>query len=159
MRGPEGGFYSALDADSEGEEGSSTSGTPDEIREALTMPGSADADERVLGYCGVTERGNFEGRNILKSRSAPSAQRPRELDDARAALYAGAPERVRPGLDDKRLASWNALMIAALADAGAVLGREDYLDAARGLRRASSGRRCATPTAACCGPGRTARRG
>ena len=72
-----------------------------------------------------------------------------------APCTSAAPERVWPGIDDKRLASWNALMIAALADAGAVLGRDDHLDAAR---------RCAdfvltglrTSAAACAAPRRTA---
>src|SRR5204862_8289938 len=56
---------------------------------------------------------------------------PARYGEARAALYERRAERVWPGLDDKRLGSWNALMIAALADAGAVLGRDDYLGAAR----------------------------
>src|SRR5262249_47385303 len=57
------------------------------------------------------------------------AQGPPELGDARTALYARRDRRVRPGLDDKRICSWNALMIAALADAGAATGRQEYLDA------------------------------
>src|SRR6185369_2524345 len=65
MRGPEGGFYSALDADSEGEEGKFYVWTADEIREVLEGAGTdADAEE-ILAYYGVTEAGNFEGKNIL----------------------------------------------------------------------------------------------
>ncbi len=134
MRGPEGGFYSALDADSEGEEGRFYVWTPEQIREVL-----GDSAEAVIEHYGVTEEGNFEGRNILHLPGGPGrfsvAYRqevdPPNLDAARRALYEARAERVWPGLDDKRLASWNALAIAALAEAGAVLDRTDYLDAAR----------------------------
>jgi uncharacterized protein YyaL (SSP411 family) len=136
MCGPEGGFYSALDADSDGEEGRFYVWEEEEMREALTDAGvAADAAERVLGYWGVSAAGNFEGRNILHVPLGASAQQPPELADARTALYAWRDRRIRPGLDDKRLCSWNALMIAALADAGAALGRQDYLDAASACAR------------------------
>ncbi|HEX6204322.1 MAG TPA: thioredoxin domain-containing protein [Solirubrobacterales bacterium] len=126
MRGPEGGFYSALDADSEGEEGRFYVWTPAQIREVL-----GDDAEPVLDYYGVSDKGNFEGSNILHLAAGADAPEPPGLDAARQALLEARAQRVWPGLDDKRLASWNALAIAALADAGAVLGREDYLDAAR----------------------------
>jgi uncharacterized protein len=126
MRGSEGGFYSALDADSEGEEGRFYVWTPDEIREVL-----GDAAEPILDYYGVTEAGNFEGRNVLSLHKGVNALQPDGLAEARAALFEARARRVRPGLDDKRLASWNALAIAAFAEAGAVLERSDYLDAAR----------------------------
>ena len=132
MRGPEGGFYSALDADSEGEEGRFYVWTPEQIRDVL----GADADA-VIEHYGVSERGNFEGRNILHldprrvSRDIPEKLDTPQLDEARRALYEARAKRVWPSLDDKRLAAWNALAIAALAEAGAVLGREDYLEAAR----------------------------
>ena len=137
MRGPEGGFYSAYDADSEGEEGKFYVWTPAEIRAVLAEDaagpratgGRADPDA-ILAYYGVTEAGNFEGKNILHLSGGAAAPPPPGLDAARAALLAARAERVPPGLDDKRLCSWNALAIAALAEAGAVLGREDYLDAA-----------------------------
>jgi uncharacterized protein len=136
MRGPEGGFYSALDADSEGEEGRFYVWEEDEMRTALAEAGrSGDAIERVLGYWGVSPAGNFEGRNILHVPLGASAQQPAELTDARTALYAWRDRRVRPSLDDKRICSWNALMIAALADAGAAMNREDYLDAASACAR------------------------
>ncbi len=136
MRGPEGGFYSALDADSEGEEGRFYVWSEEEMREALTEAGVAtDATERVLGYWGVSAAGNFEGKNILHVPLGASAKRPAELDDARTALKARRERRVPPGLDDKRLCAWNALMIATLADAGAALRRQDYLDAAAGCAR------------------------
>jgi uncharacterized protein len=136
MCGPEGGFYSALDADSEGEEGRFYVWDEEEMREALGEAGvAADAIERVLGYWGVSNAGNFDGRNILHVPLGASAAQPPELADARTALYAWRDRRIRPGLDDKRILSWNALMIAALADAGAALGRQEYLDAAAACAR------------------------
>jgi uncharacterized protein YyaL (SSP411 family) len=137
MRGPEGGFYSAYDADSEGEEGKFYVWTPAEIRAVLAgdaagpaaTGGRADPD-LILAYYGVTEAGNFEGKNILHLADGATAAPPSGLDAARSALLAARAERVPPGLDDKRLCSWNALAIAALAEAGAVLGRADYLAAA-----------------------------
>ncbi len=126
MREPEGGFYSALDADSEGVEGRFYVWTPEQVREVL-----GGGAEPVLAHYGVSERGNFEGASILHLAAGAAAPAPDGLAEARRALYEARSKRVRPGLDDKRLASWNALAIAALADAGAVLGREDYLQAAR----------------------------
>jgi uncharacterized protein len=126
MRGPEGGFYSALDADSEGEEGRFYTWTPEEIRAVLGADGDA-----VIELYGVTESGNFEGRNILHLAGGADTAEPASLAEARRALYETRVKRVWPGLDDKRLTSWNALTIAALAEAGAVLSRADYLDAAR----------------------------
>ena len=123
MRGEEGGFYSALDADSEGEEGRFYVWDGTEFRRL--------AGDEVADYYGITEAGNFEGRNIPNLIGRLDAEPPAELERARQALYEHRAERVWPGLDDKRLLSWNALAIAALADAGAVFGREDYLDAAR----------------------------
>jgi len=125
MRAPEGGFYSALDADSEGVEGKFYVWTVDELRAALD---AEDADAAIAWF-GATEHGNFEGANVLESRGPEPA--PEVRARIRARLLEVRAGRVRPGLDDKRLASWNALMIAALADAGAVLGRDDLLGAAR----------------------------
>jgi uncharacterized protein len=125
MRGPEGGLYSALDADSEGEEGRFYVWTPEEMRAAL-----GDDADAIADFYGVSEAGSFEGRNVLHLAGGASAPAPAGLAAARRALYEARSERARPGLDDKRLASWNALMLAALAEAGAALGREDYLEAA-----------------------------
>src|SRR3954454_8781819 len=122
MRGEEGGFMSALDADSEGEEGRFYVWSLDELRSVL-----GDDADAAIAYFGATEDGNFEGRNIL----IRGEQEPERLNEIRAKLYDARARRVWPGLDDKRLTSWNALMISALADAGAVLERDDYLDAAR----------------------------
>jgi uncharacterized protein YyaL (SSP411 family) len=84
-----------------------------------------------MHFYGVSEGGNFEGANILHLAEGIDADEPDGLDKARRALYEARAKRVWPGLDDKRLAAWNALAIAALAEAGAVLGRDDYLAAAR----------------------------
>ena len=122
MRAPEGGFYSALDADSEGVEGKFYVWSLDELSELVS--------EQAIAYFGATRRGNFEGFNHLTARGPAIGDE--ERAGARAVLLERRNARVWPGLDDKRLAGWNALMISALADAGAVLGRSDYLDAARG---------------------------
>jgi uncharacterized protein len=123
MRGPEGGLYSALDADSEGEEGKFYVWSLEEVREI--------AGEEAARWFGATERGNFEGSNILLRGEGS----PPELESWRRTLYERRSQRVWPGLDDKRLTAWNALMISALAEAGAVLEREDYLEAARACAR------------------------
>jgi uncharacterized protein len=149
MRGPESGFYSALDADSEGVEGRFYVWTVGELRDAL----GEDA-EAAIAWFGATEQGNFvdphhpaPGLNVLEDRgqaaSSPAAPvaagagpgAPGVPDQPtrariRTRLLEVRERRVRPGLDDKRLASWNALMIAALAEAGAVLEESRYTEAA-----------------------------
>ena len=119
LKGPEGGFMCALDADSEGVEGRFYVWSLAELREV--------AGKEAAAWFGASEQGNFEGSNILVRGSGE----PPELDEWRRRLYEVRSRRVWPGLDDKRLAAWNGLMISALADAGAVLEREDFLDAAR----------------------------
>jgi uncharacterized protein len=131
MRGPEGGFYAALDADSEGVEGAFYVWTVAELREAL----GADAAAAITWF-GATEAGNFEdphhpraGLNVLAALSpSPPAE---QAERIRARGLEVRNRRARPGLDDKRLTGWNALMISALADAGGTLGETRYLDAAR----------------------------
>jgi uncharacterized protein YyaL (SSP411 family) len=135
MTDPAGGFYSSQDADSEGEEGKFFIWTPDEIRAALGQEASL-----FLDAYGVTEHGNFEGRNILslvsdadslgrKHGLEPAEVQPR-LDAARARLLAEREKRVHPGLDDKVLTAWNGLMLAAMAEAARVLKSERYRNAA-----------------------------
>ncbi len=123
MQGPEGAFYSALDADSGGVEGSYYLWRVAEMRELL----GADA-QSAIEWMGATEQGNFSdphhpvaGRNVLTAR--PSHPRPDEATAQRilAAMRGARSGRVRPGLDDKRLASWNALAISAFARTGAHL--------------------------------------
>ncbi len=125
MRGPEGGFYAALDADSEGEEGRYYVWSAAQVKAQLGAEGAA-----IAAHFGVTERGNFEGANVLYLPNGADGPQPAGLKRARETLLEARAARVRPGLDDKRLSAWNALAIAALAEAGAVLGRPDYLAAA-----------------------------
>src|SRR5215207_2021252 len=122
LRQEEGGFASALDADSEGVEGKFYVWTPDEVRDALPE----DLAPAALQHFGILPGGNFEGASI-PVRATPDPER---LEEIKAGLLAAREQRVRPGLDDKRLTAWNALIISALAEAGAVLERADYLDAA-----------------------------
>jgi hypothetical protein len=119
MTHPSGGFYSTQDADSEGEEGKFFVWTPGEIREIL----GDQADAFIAAY-GVTERGNFEGKNILEF-VGDLDQRP-TLAGARCKLFAAREQRVHSGRDDKVLASWNGLMLAAFAEAARALDRDDY---------------------------------
>ncbi|MDA1127554.1 MAG: thioredoxin domain-containing protein [Chloroflexi bacterium] len=136
MTGPEGGFYSATDADSEGEEGKFFVWTPAEI-EAVLGPQDAAV---FSGFFGVTQAGNFEGKNILnisKKASKYAQQHGLSLDTlvdvvqrGKKALLDEREKRVHPLLDDKVLASWNGMMLRSFAEAGAALERQDYLDAA-----------------------------
>ncbi len=130
MRGPEGAFYAALDADSEGVEGRYYVWTIEQLQAAL----GEDADA-AIAWLGASEQGNFAdphhpepGLNVLQARGPrpPAEQRER----VRTRLLEVRAQRTRPGLDDKRLTSWNALMTSALADAGAALKAPRYLDAA-----------------------------
>ncbi len=119
MQSPEGGYYSSLDADSEGEEGKFYVWTPDEVRAVLT------ADEfAVASDCfGLDRPPNFEGRhwNLVMAREPSDAQTWKLLDFARRKLHAEREKRVHPGRDEKVLTSWNALMIWGMAHAVRVL--------------------------------------
>jgi uncharacterized protein YyaL (SSP411 family) len=136
MTSPDGGFYATQDADSEGEEGKFYTWTADEI-DALLEP--SDARLFKLAH-GVTERGNFEGKNILFLAREPdqvATEAGVPVEEARAAinwarklLVEHRAQRVWPGRDEKVLTAWNGLMIRAMAEAGRVLGREDYRAAA-----------------------------
>ena len=137
MTSEEGGFYSAEDADSEGEEGKFYVWTPGEIRGVLGDPDEARLAER---FWGVTERGNFEGKNILhvqRDLETVAAEFDLSLEELwdrvvgiRSKLLEAREERVRPGRDEKVLAAWNGLMLRSFALAARVLGREDYREAA-----------------------------
>ena len=137
MTGEHGGFFSATDADSEGEEGKFFVWSPEEIESVL----GNEEGSLFSGFFGVSQRGNFEGKNILNIsvRAADFAERQGiELEHlvdvvqrGKAALYQAREHREHPLLDDKALASWNGLMLKAFAEAGAALDRQDYLDAAR----------------------------
>jgi uncharacterized protein YyaL (SSP411 family) len=125
LRRPGGGFASAEDADSEGEEGRFYVWSLAEIEEVC----GADAPE-VIRYYGVTERGNFEHRNILRVVDR-TEEPPPAVQRGRHALFERRARRVRPGLDDKVLLAWNALSARALAEAGAAFDRADWIEAAR----------------------------
>ena len=137
---PEGGFYSTQDADSEGVEGKFFVWAPDEVMALL----GAEDGRLFCAYFDVTARGNFhEG-----GRSANILHADDDLEDAaeklriseerlagviargRRILFEARERRIHPGRDEKILAEWNGLMIHALAEAGAVLGRADYIQAA-----------------------------
>ncbi|HET7679221.1 MAG TPA: thioredoxin domain-containing protein [Xanthobacteraceae bacterium] len=137
MTTPEGAFCASLDADSEGEEGKFYVWSLQEIIDAL---GKEDAEFFARHY-GVTEEGNFEGRNILNNlaRSARSGEDEARLSTLRATLLAVRDKRVRPGLDDKVLADWNGLMIAALVNAGIVFDEPIWIELAGRAFRFISG--------------------
>jgi len=124
MTAPEGGFFSATDADSEGEEGTFFVWSEDEIRTLL----GAQA-ERFIAFYGVTARGNFEGKNVLYV-PAPDEEAWEALGDARELLRTAREARPHPLRDEKILTAWNGLMISALAVGGNVLDEPRYVAAA-----------------------------
>ncbi len=135
MTGPEGGFYSTQDADSEGEEGKFYVWSAEEVRSVL-----GERFERFAYVYDVTPEGNFEGHNILnrpktweqcaKILGRDERALRAEMTECRAQLLAIREPRIRPGLDDKTLTSWNGMMIEAMAMAGAVLDEPRYSIAA-----------------------------
>ncbi|MCH9040291.1 MAG: thioredoxin domain-containing protein [Chloroflexi bacterium] len=136
MTSPEGGFYSAQDADSEGVEGKFFVWMPQEIQGVL-----GDDDAEVVGrYYGVTPHGNFEGRNILHvaldaatlaaDEGLTADEFSRLIDRAKQKLLDVRSRRVAPQRDDKVLTSWNGMMLRAFAEAGAILGRPEYVKVA-----------------------------
>ena len=137
MRAPDGGFASARDADSEGEEGLFYVWTPDELEELLA-PDDARLFARLYD---VSPEGNFEGKSILhlphdleavaRSEGLPAEELAARMSAARATLLAARSRREPPFRDDKVIVSWNGLAIRAFAEAGAVLGRQDFVDVAR----------------------------
>ena len=139
MTHPAGGFYSSLDADSEGQEGKYYLWTPAEVRAAIPNPQDADL---IMSAYAITGDGNFDGSNVLQ-RALTDAQLsgtfhlpveaiPVKLASLHRLLLENRSSRVRPSTDDKVLVFWNALMLAAFAEAGRSLGRLDYLDVAMG---------------------------
>jgi uncharacterized protein YyaL (SSP411 family) len=145
LRDAAGGFYSAEDADSEGEEGLFYVWSLDELMAVLSAAGLTEAEATdVAAWWGVTAPGNFEGRNIVHvagfSIDAPGgpgrgAPPPAALERARVALFDHREKRIRPGLDDKVLTGWNGMFLQVLAEAAAALGRADWMDAARANAR------------------------
>jgi uncharacterized protein len=122
MRIPGAGFASAEDADSEGVEGRFYLWDLPEVQDV--------GGEEAVRWYGVTSRGNWEGHNILFRSDRADLARPASVESARRALLARRGSRVRPGLDDKVLTEWNAMAVAALAEAGAALGVPAWIEAA-----------------------------
>ncbi|KUO78362.1 MAG: hypothetical protein APF81_02870 [Desulfosporosinus sp. BRH_c37] len=137
MTSPEGGFYSAEDADAEGVEGKFHVWTPEEVETVL-------GKETATKYCAVydvSSKGNFEGKNnpnlllgaldkIARDNVQTKDEVLRSLENARQSLFSAREKRIHPHKDDKILTAWNGLMIAALAKGAQVLGSEIYLSAA-----------------------------
>ncbi len=136
MTHPDGAFYSTQDADSEGEEGKFYVWDEAEIKDLL----GDDAQVFMRAY-DVSRSGNFEGKNILNRPldfdvvanefGMPLDELEVVLERSRAALFDRRDGRIKTGLDDKVITSWNGLMLAAFADAAKILDRADYLEAAR----------------------------
>jgi hypothetical protein len=137
MTSPDGGFYSGQDADTEGEEGLYYLWTPEEV-------GTILGEKTTRIFCrlfDVTERGNFDGSNILHLPISPEEFAEREgilpgllraeMERSRELLLTARGERIRPLRDEKVLTAWNGLAIAALARGGAVTGDDRWLEAAR----------------------------
>jgi uncharacterized protein YyaL (SSP411 family) len=126
LRHRDGGFFSAEDADSEGEEGKFYVWTPDEMRSIV-----GDVADEAMAWYGVTEGGNFEGATILnRIHARGELLRPPAIEAARERLFEARERRVRPGLDDKVLTEWNALMLGALSEAAAATGNQEWRAAA-----------------------------
>jgi uncharacterized protein YyaL (SSP411 family) len=145
LANPGGGFYSALDADSEGVEGKFYTWSKDQFVQAVSKETFSTVNfiEHLIEFYSITERGNWteEETNILnRKQSISDFCKPKSLDEsifsvdlskANAALLEARAFRIRPGLDDKILTSWNAMMIKALADAYMATEDISYLDAAQ----------------------------
>ncbi|HXQ70048.1 MAG TPA: thioredoxin domain-containing protein, partial [Pyrinomonadaceae bacterium] len=123
MTDPAGGFYSTQDADSEGHEGKFFVWDLSEIKSVL---GEADASE-FISYYNVTEGGNFEGKNILNANSSFQKPKPESCHK----LFEHREKRIKPDRDEKIITAWNGLMLASFAEAGVILQRPDYTEAAR----------------------------
>jgi uncharacterized protein len=128
MTSPEGGFYSAEDADSEGVEGKFYVWTPQQVYDVV-------GKEKGTHFCqnyDISEKGNFEGHNIpnLIGHELDAAL-DQQLEPIRQALFAAREKRIHPHKDDKILTAWNGLMIAAFSKAAAALQNEEYLQIAR----------------------------
>lgn len=138
MTSPEGGFYSAEDADSEDDKGHLEEGrfytwTPDEIRNVL---GEGNDAERFMVLFDITTRGNFEGRSIPNTiRGSIPGSDLEFVERCRKMLFDNRENRKHPFKDDKILASWNGLMIAAMAMGGRILGDSAYTSAAEKAAR------------------------
>jgi uncharacterized protein YyaL (SSP411 family) len=126
MTHPDGGFYSTQDADSEGHEGKFFVWDIKEIQQTL---GEKDA-AAFSAYYNITEAGNFEGKNIPNV-TLSDEEVAKSLEESRRRLFELRETRIKPDRDEKILTAWNGLMLASFAEAGVILNRRDYTDAAR----------------------------
>lgn len=137
MTHPAGGFYSTQDADSEGHEGKFFVWDLDEIRAAL-----AERDATLFSsYYNITQSGNFEGKNIphvtrslgqvAEEHKSALSELEASLTESRRKLFELRETRIKPARDEKILTAWNGLMLASFAEAGVILNRPDYTEAAR----------------------------
>jgi uncharacterized protein YyaL (SSP411 family) len=137
MTDASGGFYSTQDADSEGHEGKFFVWTPYEVKEIL----GEEEGALFCSYYDITSGGNFEGKSIpnvndsLEEVAAGEKVSVEHLKDVlergRKKLFEAREQRIKPGRDEKILTAWNGLMLAGFAEAGAILERDDYTEAAR----------------------------
>ncbi len=140
MQSPEGGYYSSQDADSEGVEGKFYVWSREEVDQLLE-----DESEVFCRFYDISDSGNWEGTNVLNRPSSiedvardlgiEAKNLATKLGKARRRLYTERERRIRPGLDDKVLTSWNALMIIAMARGYRILGEERFLESARRAAR------------------------
>ena len=137
MTAPEGGFYSATDADSEGVEGKFFVWTPEQIRAVITEEEDA---KRFCAYFDITEEGNWEKTSIPRTPKSLETvaqevgcspeELQRTLERVRPLVYQARLTRIPPGLDDKIITAWNGMMIGTMAEAGRVFNHQPYLDGA-----------------------------
>jgi uncharacterized protein YyaL (SSP411 family) len=135
LTSPEGGVYSAEDADSEGVEGKFYVWTPDQVTAAVEGPGGPEVAAAILDWFDITPAGNFEGTTILRRPVGAPLVGSDGIEEGRRRLLAARSKRVRPGLDDKVLTEWNAMYASALAEAAAAAGRTDWATASVGIGR------------------------
>lgn len=138
MQSDEGGYFSTLDADSEGEEGKFYAWTPEEIKQTLADESEYRLIEKLYA---IDEPANFEGKwhfNVKQSSSGIAAAMGvaeseviKSLAAARKKLFDARESRIKPGRDEKILTSWNGLMIKGMAEAGYLLGEEKFIDSAQ----------------------------
>jgi hypothetical protein len=154
LTSPQGGVFSAEDADSEGVEGKFYVWTLDQATAAITGGESGPGQdpgailESVAGWFGITAAGNFEGTTILRRPVGAPLGGPPEVEAGRRLLFEARARRVRPGLDDKVLTEWNAMYASALAEAASATGNPKWEQSAvaigdflyANLRRRSDGR-------------------
>ena len=137
MQSPEGGFYSTLDADSEGEEGKFYVWTPDEVRSLV----SEDEFPALASRFGLDRAANFEGSHwhlhvfrevadVARDTGATQTETEERIDRALAKLFEARSHRIRPGRDEKVLTSWNGLMVKGMATAGRILGAPELVASA-----------------------------